>query len=248
MHDAWERASGEYLARRGSNVSVVRYGNLAPTEDDLGLLGQVQGLRILDIGCGGGQNAVALAKSGASVVGIDSSSAQIAAAERLATEHGVDVVWMVGDAAAVDEGDVGKFDRVLAVQMLQYMDDPAAMIVKAEAMLQPGGALLMSIDHPLRECFYDAELEEFAAFPVRSYVQAHQMHWNFGAGIPMWSQHRPLGQWIEWLSRAGLCVTRVIEADAPLDVQDELWPEDSPLAPLRYLPHTAILVAQRMPR
>lgn len=244
MQEAWDRASAIYLERRGQDVSTVSYGNLAPSEDALGLLGELARATILDIGCGGGQNAVACALAGAKVVGIDSSRAQLAAARRLAEAHGVDIEWLQGDSAALGREISARFDLVLAIQVLPYVADPAAMIRLARSFLRPGGKLVISIDHPLRNCFYDTELEELSPYPVRSYDDATPLRWNFAAGIPMQAHHRPLGEWLGWVVAAGLALQQLIEAPAPPEIRDELWPEDSPLAPLRNIPHTAIFVAQ----
>jgi len=55
-----------------------------------------------------------------------------------------------------------------------------------------------------------------------------------------------ISQWID-LIMASLRLVRVIEPKTPTDVLDDLWPEDSPLAPLRLLPHTIIFIAQAPP-
>jgi SAM-dependent methyltransferase len=244
MGAAWDRASNEYLARRGNDVGAVSFGNLAPTDRELRLLGELSAKRILDIGCGGGQNSVACALAGATVVGVDISSMQIAAAQRLALAHKSAVLWRQIDASELDVAVLGRFDTVLALQSLQYMDDPAKVIELSRTLLHTGGTFIASFDHPLRNCFFDEELDEFSPFPLRSYGNAAVMPWNFGEQGPMWSYHHPLGQWIEWVVGAGFRLQRVIEAHAPRELCDDLWPEDSPLAPLRLLPHTAILVAQ----
>jgi hypothetical protein len=44
--------------------------------------------------------------------------------------------------------------------------------------------------------------------------------------------------------QAGFHLQQLVEAPAPLAICDELWPEDSPLAPLRAMPHTAIMVGE----
>jgi hypothetical protein len=59
----------------------------------------------------------------------------------------------------------------------------------------------------------------------------------------MRSYHRPLGEWVALVLAAGLHLTQLLEVRAPENVCDDLWPEDSPFAPLRLIPHTAILVA-----
>ena len=243
MQEAWDRASDLYLARRGDDVGSVSYGNLAPTEAELALLGDLRGKRVLDIGCGGGHNAVACALAGAKVMGVDISSVQLAAAQRLAEEHGVSVEWLQKDGLARAGWAEHSFDLILAIQTLPYIRDAVTVIGSARQLLRPGGMLVVSLDHPLRNCFYDEEMEELSPFPVRGYDDDASMLWKFAADAPMQTYHYPLGVWISWLLEAGFALQRVIEASAPVDICDDLWPEDSPLAPLRNIPHTAILVA-----
>ena len=95
---SWDTISAHYQARTRISTDDVHYGSLAPGERELGLLGDVTGKRIIDIGCGGGQNSIALTKWGAICVGVDPSPAQIAHARRLALENGVEVQFIVGMA------------------------------------------------------------------------------------------------------------------------------------------------------
>lgn len=243
MQAAWDHASETYLARRGDDVTSVSYGNLAPSEDEVGLLGDLRGVRVLDLGCGGGHNAVACARAGANVVGVDLSATQLVAAQALASEHGVTVEWH--HAGRLDLANVqdAPFDLLLAIQALPYVDDPAALLRSASTLLRPGGRAIVSLDHPMRDCFFDTEMEELVPYPTRSYFDIEPLVWKFAPDLPMQSHHQPLGQWIAWVLEAGLTLERLIEAPAPQEMCDELWPEDSPLAPLRAIPHTAILVA-----
>jgi SAM-dependent methyltransferase len=244
MQAAWDRASKEYLARRGNDVRFVSYGNLAPSDDELGLLGDLRSQRVLDFGCGGGQNAVACALAGAKVVAVDLSEVQLMAARRLAQAHGVTIEWRHLDGLSLSAWQGESFDLLLATQVLPYVDDPAVMLRSGRKLLRPGGRIIVSIDHPLRNCFYDTEMEELSPYPVRSYNDQAPLLWNFEVGMPMQAHHQPLGQWMAWIVEAGLHLQQLIEALAPLELCNELWPEDSPLAPLRNIPHTAILVAQ----
>lgn len=244
MEDAWDRASAHYLERRGGGVHAVSYGNLAPNDDELGLLGDLRGKRVLDFGCGGGHNAVACALAGASVVGIDISQVQLAAAQQLASRYGVEVTWRQGTVLQLGEWAAATFDLVLMIQVLPYMADAEAALREAGRLLQSGGKLVVSLDHPLRNCFYDGEIEEFSPYPARSYFDQGWLRWHFAPGVPMEAQARTLGAWISLIAGVGLTLEKLIEPPAPVEVCDELWPEDSPLAPLRNIPHTAILVAR----
>lgn len=223
----------------------VSYGNLAPFERELALLDEMRGKRVLDVGCGGGHNAVACARQGARVTGIDSSAAQVAAAHRLAAVEGVKVTWVQVDAVEF-RGPPSGFDLILAIQLLQYVDPVGHVLATCADLLHDEGTLIASIDHPLRSCFLDPEGGELMPYPVRGYDEAAILDWEFAPGMPMRSRHWPLGKWIEAFVEAGLTVTQVVEPLAPPEVCDELWPEDGPLAPLRLIPHTAILVAVHM--
>ena len=90
----WDEMSRDYQNQTDISVEDVHYGPLCPGESELQILGDVRGKRILDIACGGAQNAIALANMGAEVFAIDFSRNQIAHARRLIGENS-----MIPDAA-----------------------------------------------------------------------------------------------------------------------------------------------------
>jgi SAM-dependent methyltransferase len=236
---AWDRASAEYLVRRVASEGDVSYGNLAPLESELHLLGDIRARRILDLGCGGGQNAVACAQRGASVTGVDVSGVQLASARMLAESTGVEVTWVQQDVARYRGVD---FDLILALQLLPYVADLHAVLMQCRAGLARHGRLVASFDHPLRTCFLDPEEDELMPYPVRSYATPTTLRWEL-AGAAMRTRHLPLGGWLDALREAGLGLVRLLELAAPTEICDALWPEDSPLAPLRRIPQSVIVVA-----
>ena len=102
------------------------------------------GARVLDVGCGSGQWAVALARRGGEVTGVDLSPAMVARAERHAAEAGVAVRWHVGEAARVAGPDAA-YDAVLARVVLQLVPDVPAALAEFRRVLRPGGRLLASV-------------------------------------------------------------------------------------------------------
>jgi S-adenosylmethionine-dependent methyltransferase len=96
-------------------------------------------LRALDLGCGTGATAVRLARLGIDVTLLDSSPAMLDIAERAALEAGVDgkIVLKHGDAAQVANlFPVGSFDFVLCHNILEYVDDPNAILSAATQMMR----------------------------------------------------------------------------------------------------------------
>jgi 2-polyprenyl-6-hydroxyphenyl methylase / 3-demethylubiquinone-9 3-methyltransferase len=101
------------------------------------------GLRILDVGCGGGLLAEALAAKGAHVVGIDASPGNVAAARAHAVEQAVTVDYRLGDPAdALREGE--SFDVVLALEVVEHVADVPTFIDTVAKRVVPGGLMFAS--------------------------------------------------------------------------------------------------------
>jgi 2-polyprenyl-6-hydroxyphenyl methylase/3-demethylubiquinone-9 3-methyltransferase len=101
------------------------------------------GLRILDVGCGGGLLSEPLARRGGQVVGIDASPGNVAAARRHAASQGVAVDYRLGDpgqALAPAES----FDLVLALEVVEHVQDVAAFVGTVARHVAPDGLLLAS--------------------------------------------------------------------------------------------------------
>jgi 2-polyprenyl-6-hydroxyphenyl methylase/3-demethylubiquinone-9 3-methyltransferase len=103
------------------------------------VLGGFAGTRILDIGCGGGVFAEPLAAAGASVVGIDPSVLSIHAAREHAAQEGLDIDYRVALAETFETDD--RFDAVMAVDVLEHVEDLDATLAAGARVLKPGGIL-----------------------------------------------------------------------------------------------------------
>ena len=104
-------------------------------------LDALSGLRVLDIGCGGGILSEPLARLGAAVVGADPSQANIAAAQLHAADAGVSVDYRATTAEALaDEGE--RFDLVLAMEVVEHVADLDLFIRRCTEMVRPGGLMI----------------------------------------------------------------------------------------------------------
>jgi SAM-dependent methyltransferase len=247
---AWDHLSATYQAHHEFSTAAVHYGPWAPLERELQLLGNVKGQRVLDLGCGGGQCCIAFARQGAIVTGVDISEAQLAYARRLAKHEAAAVQFVQGSAEDLAALAVEAYDLVFSANTLAYVADAAASLVECRRVLKPGGRLVLSLDHPLRHCFFEpgagGQDDEPSIIPARSYYDTDAHRWRWGStGIVLKTYHRTIGQWTDLLAAAGLALRRIVEPRPPAELLDDLWPLDSALAPLRMIPHVVIFMAQK---
>lgn len=102
------------------------------------------GLRILDVGCGGGLVAEPMARLGAQVVGIDASARNIEAARLHARQQGLDIDYrctLVETLVATDEP---PFDAVLNLEVIEHVVDPRSFLADSARLLAPRGLMVVA--------------------------------------------------------------------------------------------------------
>ncbi|WP_354701179.1 tRNA methyltransferase [Paraconexibacter sp. AEG42_29] len=206
-YDAFAAA---YAAHNEAGVWNARYERPAI----LRLAGPVDGLRVLDAGCGAGAHAAALVAGGAMVTGLDASRGLLAlAAERLGPGvplHHVDLQDELPFAA-------GAFDLVLSALVLHYLEDWAPTLRELRRVLRPGGRLVASVHHPFMDHALSGAPDYFATYAIEE-------QWEVGGRrVPMRFWHRPLTAITAALTDAGFALES-LEEPQPEPVVRELDP------------------------
>jgi 2-polyprenyl-6-hydroxyphenyl methylase/3-demethylubiquinone-9 3-methyltransferase len=101
----------------------------------------LKGLRMLDIGCGAGILSEPLARLGADMVGADPSEENIAVASAHAADNDVEVDYRATTAEALAEANE-KFDVVLAMEVVEHVNDVGEFVATCATMVKPGGLLI----------------------------------------------------------------------------------------------------------
>ena len=104
----------------------------------------LEALRLLDAGCGGGLVTEPMARLGAHAVGIDAGDANIKAAKVHANELEIDADYRVGTVEGLLAAGEPKFDIVLALEVVEHVQDPARFLADCAALTAPGGLLIMA--------------------------------------------------------------------------------------------------------
>jgi SAM-dependent methyltransferase len=147
--EAWDRIAARGASRAGGSFDTVHYGPDLPSEAELRLCGDVANRRVLDLGCGAGENAVALARRGAHVIAVDASSAQLARARRNAELAEIRVEWHEGDAADLAFLRADSIDLAIATGLLHEIEDVGRLLRQVHRVLRAGAVFVFSHDHPM---------------------------------------------------------------------------------------------------
>jgi 2-polyprenyl-6-hydroxyphenyl methylase/3-demethylubiquinone-9 3-methyltransferase len=113
----------------------------------MGLLTSITSLagkRVLDIGCGGGILAEAMARQGAEVVAIDMAEASLSVARLHQLESKLDIDYRRIPAEELAEHEPASFDVVTCLEMLEHVPDPSAIVAACQKLVKPDGEVLFS--------------------------------------------------------------------------------------------------------
>ena len=200
-------------------TDVVRYGPDVGGEDELRLLGNLSGKRVLDLGCGGGQNLVALARAGAHAIGLDSSQEQLAAAKRLAEHQGVRVEVHRGDLADLAFLRAESVDLAFSAYGLSRVEDLNRLFRQVHRVLRQGAPFVFSIEHPLSSILEGAPSGPAAV--RRSYFDP-------GSAVPF---RHTLAELFSGLSRAKFRVDALVEPEPAEGTRSRWWRDVWELVP-----------------
>ncbi|MCC2592726.1 class I SAM-dependent methyltransferase [Tessaracoccus sp. OS52] len=179
----------------------------------LDLAGDVEGLDVLDIGCGAGPMAEQLVQRGARVAGFDLSPAMLDIARR---RLGDSADLRVADLADPLPYDDDSFDVACASLVLHYLRDWEAPLQEVRRVLRPGGRLIAAVNHPLAFA-----MTENRYFGIEQYELKHDFAGR-EASLFMW--HRTLEDIYRAVNGSGLRITSLHEPPVADDTPEELLP------------------------
>ena len=240
---AWSETNAAYTnaeAERAWAPQEVTWGTFGVREEAIGSpLGDVNGLDVVELGCGTAYFSAQLARRGARPVGVDPTPAQLDTARRMMDETGIRFPLVEAPGERVPLPDAG-FDLAFSEYGASLWADPALWVPEAARLLRPGGRLVFLTNSFLSYlCGGDSGTTETLQRPL---FGAYRMQWPGETSI---EYHIPHGAWIDLLRASGFEIERLIELQAPPDAKkhdfyDYITPEWA-----RQWPSEEIWVARR---
>ncbi len=147
MSDAWWDPKGKFRPLHKFNPTRLRF--IRDTVErhfalDAGAKRPFQGLRVLDIGCGGGLVSEPLARLGAAVTGVDASEANIKTAMTHAQRSGLDIDYRAGTAEGLLSAGEPPFDVVLNLEVVEHVADAEQFLADTASLVAPGGLMVVA--------------------------------------------------------------------------------------------------------
>src|SRR5262245_56629703 len=192
-------------------LDEIHWGIWGVEETEIGVLGDVNGLDVVELGCGTAYFSAWLAKRGAHPVGVDITPAQLETARRLMAETGIEFPLVEADAAETGQPSE-RFDLALSEYGASIWVDPYRWIPEAARLLRPGGRLVFLRNSTLVMLCSDDEMPAKERL-VQAQFGMFRFEWPEG-GVEFHLSH---GEWIDVLRANGFEIERLIELQAPPD-------------------------------
>lgn len=227
LRRSWNHATRNHNAHKGDQAKRLREGHELLFEEELALLGELRGKRVVHLQCNAGQDTLCLARRGADVVGVDLADEAIAFAKQLSIDSGIGARFVESEVCTWLETTEERFDVVFtSYGTTGWLPDLDRWARGVRRVLSPGGALVYVEFHPLRWSFDDtlalSKDDYFESRPFTDPVGDYVLESGAGLGvidakasvpndIPATSWQHGLGQIVTAIAQAGLWIERLEE-------------------------------------
>jgi SAM-dependent methyltransferase len=226
----WDADADDYLAEHGADIGEVDFVWCPEglREQDVRLLGDVAGARVLEVGAGSAPCSRWLLRAGAWPVALDLSAAMLRHAADLGRSTGAAVPLVQADAVQLPFRD-GEFDLACsAFGAVPFVAEPRQVMREVARVLRPGGRWVFAVNHPMRWMFSDDPgpdglVVRQSYFDRTPYVEVDDR----GAATYV-EHHRTLGDRVRDVVAAGLVLEDVVEPEWP-EGRDTVWGQWSPM-------------------
>lgn len=218
---AWTKANAEHTdgaAPRQWSRDEISWGVFGVPEPSVACIGDVEGLDVVELGCGTAYISAWLAKRGARPVGVDPTPAQLETARRMMRETGIEFPLLQAPGESVPLPDAS-FDLAVSEYGACLWADPYAWIPEAARLLRPNGRLIFLTNSNVSQLCAPDE-GTLGTTLIRPLFGMYRMEWPGEEGVEF---HLPHGEWVRLLRANGFELEALHELQAPEDAQDPVY-------------------------
>ncbi len=203
-------------------TGLPKYGPLAGTENELNLIPDLDGKKVLELGCGSGHTLAFLGetKNANELWGLDISEQQIRFAKEFLEEKNILAKLLL---ASMDENPgipENYFDLVVSIYSLGWTPDLSHTLELIYSYLKPGGVFLFSWEHPAyRSLCYEDSIGKYIF--EDSYLDEGPILDRSWKGVEIVINHRKLSTYLNAVLQSGLVIEQVIESEPNIDLARE---------------------------
>jgi ubiquinone/menaquinone biosynthesis C-methylase UbiE len=207
----WNKISDDYQNRHNKtlNDESLAWGVWRIPESELQVLGDISGKRVLEYGCGAAQWSVALAKNGASPIGLDLSERQLDYACKHINKEKTKIPLIQADGEYTPFRS-SSFDIIFCDHGVMSFTRPESAIREVARILRPGGLFAFCMSSPLRDLCWDEETDM-----VTDHLQMNYFRMGKSEYQESTSYQYGYGKWIQLFLQYGFIIENLIEIRAP---------------------------------
>jgi SAM-dependent methyltransferase len=241
----WDADADDYLAEHARDIGDADFVWCPEglREADAGLLGDVRGARVLEIGCGSAPCSRWLRAHGARAVALDLSGGMLRHAAELNTSTGIAVPLVQAGAERLPFADESFDVLCSAFGAVPFVAEPVTVMREAFRVLRPGGRWVFAVNHPMRWMFSDDPGPGGLTVTQSYFDRTPYVEVDDEDRATYVEHHRTLGDRIRDVTAAGLVLDDLVEPEWP-EGRERVWGQWSPLRGSLF-PGTAIFVTHR---
>jgi SAM-dependent methyltransferase len=226
------------------------YGPLAATEDELNLIPELDGKRVLELGCGSGHSLAYLweNRNSRELWGLDFSEEQISFTKELLAKKGISAELFLSSMDANPGIPENHFDLIVSIYALGWTPDLSRTLALVYSYLKPGGAFVFSGEHPVyRSLRYEANSSNYV-FETSYMDEGPVLHTSW-RGVEIVINHRKLSTYVNAIMQSGLILEQIIESEPSIALarEQDFAPEKWYSVPRAQLMPTTFIIKAHKP-
>tara|TARA_B100000676_G_C17967411_1_gene781175 strand:+ start:281 stop:1036 length:756 start_codon:yes stop_codon:yes gene_type:complete len=212
IQSGWNSMSSSYQTLSDISINDIHLSPFGPGNEELNLIPDVNGKKIIELGAGGLQNSLFMSNKGANVTAVDFSLEQLNHGQILLETHQSGIHTVLADISHLNFLKSNQFDGIISIFALEFIENIDDFFKSCQRLLNKNGWILISTVHPLSAFEWD---EERQILEVENYFNPPVEIWKERPSDPhAVTIFRPISEIFNSITNSGFLVNRLIEPSA----------------------------------